>query len=103
MPAKNHRLSQQTISPATNRTFSHLVRVQVFELFRFREELRGKKTKRLFQSDGLPNASFCQLLSHKMVSAGCASEETLSNFCIILLQNAMKGGVEKMVSSLLST
>jgi hypothetical protein len=38
-----------------------------------------------------------------MVSAGGASEETLSNFCIILLQNAMKGGVEKMVSSLLST
>ena len=102
MLAKSHRLSQQTISPATNRTFSHLGRVQVFELFRFREELRGKN-KRLFQSDGLPNASFCQLLSLKMVSAGGASEETLSNFRIILLQNAMKGGVEKMVSSLLST
>ena len=100
MPAKNHWLSQQTISPATNRTFSHLVRVQVFELFRFREELR-EINKRLFQSDGLPNASFCQLLSHKMVSAGGASEETLSNFCIFLLQNAMRGAVEKTVPSLL--
>ena len=43
MLAKSRRLFQQTISPAANRTFSHLVRVQVFELFRFREELPGKK------------------------------------------------------------
>ena len=38
-----------------------------------------------------------------MVSAVGASEKNLSNFCITLFKNAMKGVVEKMVSSLLLT
>ena len=86
MLAKSHRLSQQTISPATNRTFSHFVHVQVYELFHYREELRKEKNKRLFQSDGLPNASFCQLLNQKMVSALGASEENMSIFVLFFFQ-----------------
>ena len=47
------------------------------------------------QSDGLPNACFCHLLYQKRilyfsVSAEGASEENLSSFRNILLQNAMK-------------